>query len=95
MKSRRLSSGRDARFIARGMVRRQRHDLLAPGAQERIGIDKTKKRHGERGPGVKTLLTKAALDAVAADPDLEPLVPSRNGAVPEVPYPVPWQFARL
>jgi hypothetical protein len=28
---------------------------------------KTKKRHGERGPGVKTLLTKAAMDAAAAN----------------------------
>jgi hypothetical protein len=33
---------------------------------------KTKKRHGERGPGVKTLLTRAALDAAAAQPDLQP-----------------------
>jgi hypothetical protein len=35
--------------------------------------ERPKRRSGERGPGVKTLLTKAALDAAAADPDIEPL----------------------
>ncbi len=37
-----------------------------------VPAEKTKKRHGERGPGVKTLLTKAALDAAAANADLSP-----------------------
>jgi hypothetical protein len=37
-----------------------------------VTVEKTKKRHGERGPGRKTLLTRAALDAAAAHPDLTP-----------------------
>ena len=40
-------------------------------SHERKSVNMTeKRRHGERGPGVKTLLTKAALDTAAAGPAL-------------------------
>jgi hypothetical protein len=38
----------------------------------RVPVVKTKKRHGERGPGKRTVLTKAALNAAAADPAITP-----------------------
>jgi hypothetical protein len=38
-----------------------------------VPVEKTKKRHGERGPGRKTLATRAAMFVAAATPEVTPL----------------------